>query len=86
MSNSMCPSCGSHLSPSECQCPACGKSLNGATSHLEPIVLTPELLEWSEHQFNDEDMIAGVEEIQRTGGKELHEFIHEIEEEAARRE
>ena len=36
--------------------------------------------------MGDEDMIAGVGEIRRTGGKELHEFIHEIEEEAPSRE
>jgi hypothetical protein len=29
-------------------------------------------------------MIAGIEEIRRTRGKELHEFIHELETEASR--
>jgi hypothetical protein len=86
MSISTCPACGGSLASSEYLCPACGKTLNGCAKHLEPMVLTPELLEWAKQQFNDEDMIAGVEEIQRTGGKELHEFIHELEAEAAHRE
>jgi hypothetical protein len=86
MSISTCPSCGGSIAAFECQCPACGKMVNGTTKLFEPIPLSPELLEWAKQQFNEEEAIAGIEEVRRTGGMELHEFIQELEAEAARRE
>ena len=41
--------------------------------------LPPELLEWALQQINEEEIIAGLEEIQRTGGLQLSDFIHELE-------
>lgn len=81
-----CPTCGGSLARSECQCPSCGKLVDGSIKCLEPTPLTPELLEWAKQQFNEEETIAGIEEVKRTGGMELHEFIHELEAEAAQRE
>jgi hypothetical protein len=48
--------------------------------------LTPELLKWARQQFSEEEILAGLHEVQETGGLELRDFIHELEEEAARRE
>src|SRR5262245_24547259 len=42
----------------------------------------PELIAWALEQDKDEDILAGYEEIQKTGGHELHEFIDEIEKDA----
>jgi hypothetical protein len=41
--------------------------------------LSPELLEWALQQINEEEIIAGLEEIQRTGGLQLSDFIQELE-------
>jgi hypothetical protein len=84
MSQSMCPSCGGDILKGECRCPKCGIFVNGPT--LEPIPITLELLEWARQRFNDADTMAGIEEIQRTGGFQLKDFIHELEAEATPRE
>lgn len=42
-------------------------------------LLTPEFLEWARNEFTEEQIIASLEEVERTGGKELSEFIHELE-------
>lgn len=41
-------------------------------------ILTPELRRWAE-QFSDEEFIDGVNEIRKTGGLQLSEFIDELE-------
>lgn len=41
-------------------------------------ILTPELLEWARAQYSDEEILAGVQEVQATGGLELKDFIHEV--------
>lgn len=46
----------------------------------EPI--TPELREWLLQQFNEEELAASLREVRETGGLELHEFIHELEQAA----
>ncbi len=46
--------------------------------------VTPELLEWARRTFNEEEFLAGLREIQTTGGLEFKDFIHELEQEAAR--
>jgi hypothetical protein len=48
--------------------------------------VTPELLEWARRTFNEEEFLAGLREIEATGGLELKDFIHELEEEATPRE
>ncbi len=47
-----------------------------------PVPLTPELREWLRQQFNAAEFLAGVREIEQTGGVELRDFIHELEEAA----
>jgi hypothetical protein len=46
--------------------------------------VTPELLEWARRTFNEEEFLAGLREIQTTGGLEFKDFIHERAQEAAR--
>jgi hypothetical protein len=40
--------------------------------------LPPELRDWAANQFSEEQIVEGVREIQRTGGVELKDFIHEL--------
>jgi hypothetical protein len=40
---------------------------------------TPEVLEWANGLFTDEEAIAGLREIRETGGFELRDFIHELD-------
>lgn len=48
--------------------------------------LTPELLEWARQSINEEEILAAFREIQTTGGWELKDFIHELEQEVNSRE
>lgn len=41
--------------------------------------LTPEIRAWAAQQFNEEELCAGLREIEETGGLEFHEFVHELE-------
>jgi hypothetical protein len=47
-----------------------------------PAKYPPEFVEWALKQHSDEEVRAGFQEYQETGGKQLHEFIAEIEKEA----
>jgi hypothetical protein len=44
--------------------------------------LTPDIVESAKSQFCEEAVAAGLREIQATGGLELSDFIHELEQEA----
>lgn len=46
---------------------------------LQQKYLTPELLEWARRTFDEEVHLAGLREIETTGGLELKDFIHELE-------
>ncbi len=48
--------------------------------------ISPELLAWARQQFNEEEFIAGLREVQEKGGLELHDFIDELERELEPRE
>jgi len=41
--------------------------------------VTPEIQEWAARQFSDEEICAGLREIEETGGREFCEFVHELE-------
>jgi hypothetical protein len=94
-----CPGCGHDLAAAASSCPACGRSLNGVAtpvpegsewlpSHGQPPSekLSPEVMEWARQQFNEEEFIADLREIEQTGGLELQDFIRELVEEAAPRD
>lgn len=48
--------------------------------------VTPEVLEWARRTFDEQEFLAGLREIERTGGLELKDFIQELEREAESRE
>ena len=48
-----------------------------------PSKYSQELLEWARQQFSEEEFVAGLDEIRETGGRELRDFIQELEKEAA---
>ncbi len=52
------------------------------TANLAREALSPEILEWARLQFTEEEFIAGIREIQATGGLKLPDFIHELEQAA----
>ncbi len=79
MLNETCSSCGRNLLGVECCCPNCGAMVNGSITSLEPVTLTPEFLELARQEFTEEEIVAGIEEIERTGGLKLEDFIHELE-------
>jgi hypothetical protein len=47
---------------------------------------SPEFLEWERQHFDMEQFLAGVREIEETGGFELKDFIEELEREAGLRD
>jgi hypothetical protein len=49
---------------------------------VPPVRLTPKLLEWARKQLNEEEIVAGLREIRQTGGLELQDFLHELEQAA----
>jgi hypothetical protein len=49
------------------------------------VKLPPEVLERERQQINEEEIIAGLREIERTGGLELRDFLHELEQAAGAR-
>src|SRR3954466_8801749 len=96
MASDRCPHCSHDLSGDATACPACGYSLKGA-AHYDAAIppdalppseefpmgkLSPALLEWARREFNEEEFLAGLREVEETGGLELKDFIHELEEEA----
>jgi hypothetical protein len=48
--------------------------------------ISPELREWACRTFNEEEFLAGLREIETTGGLEFKDFIHELEQEVKPRE
>ncbi len=48
----------------------------------QPYKMTPEELEWALQQFSREDMMAGLREIEETGGISSEEFLRAIEQAA----
>jgi hypothetical protein len=54
-------------------------NLPGVTDGFPFAKLSPELLEWFRQQVNEEEVIAGLREIEETGGLELSDFLPELE-------
>jgi hypothetical protein len=55
-------------------------------SQIQREEISPEILQWARQQFTEEEILAGLHELRETGGLELRDFIHELEEIANRRE
>jgi uncharacterized OB-fold protein len=82
-----CPACGREIVPGAA-CPGCGHaSVNGVARPAPPPeiagwVITPvppEMAEEFRRTFNEEEYLAAVREMERTGGHRLEDFIDEIE-------
>ena len=97
MSSINCPECG-HVPGGANACPHCGHALtNGARPHEEAAIpaevsgwtkyeTPPGILEQARQTFDEKEYLAGVTEIERTGGVRFEEFIGEVEERVGRRE
>ena len=48
--------------------------------------IPPALMEWARRTIDEEDIAAQIREIRETGGYQLEDFIHEIEERVKPRE
>ena len=48
--------------------------------------IPPALMEWIKRNTNEEEILAGIREIQETGGYRLEDIIQEIEERVISRE
>lgn len=48
--------------------------------------LTPEVMEWARRTFNEEEHLAGLREIEATGGVDIKDLLCDPEQEATRRE
>lgn len=57
---------------------------SGARSSKKPHLSTavPETIEWARAHFDEEEIVAGLREVRRTGGLELRDFVRELEEAA----
>jgi hypothetical protein len=53
---------------------------------LQQQYLTPEVLEWARRTFNEEEFLAGLREIETTGGVEIKDLLDELEQEIPPRE
>ena len=79
MSKILCPDCGTALQPSVngsangAVCPRCAAGIPPSDR------LMPEQLEWARGLCNEDEILAGLAEVRAGGGKEMHEFIHQIE-------
>jgi hypothetical protein len=61
-------------------------NLPGVTDGFPFAKLSPELLEWARQQFSEEEFLAGLREIEETGGLEFRDLLPELEERAGRDE
>jgi hypothetical protein len=62
---------------------AAQEALAGAgTPSPRPELPTPEVVEWARQQYTEEDIVAGLREVRETGGRELRDFLGELEQTA----
>lgn len=57
---------------------------SGQRALPDEFLVTPEILAWARQQFTEEEIVAGLRDIRETGGLELGDFIHELEEAVGR--
>jgi hypothetical protein len=61
-------------------------NLPGVTNGFPWAKLSPEPMEWARQGINEEEIIAGMREIEETGGLEFRDLFPELEEGARRSE
>jgi hypothetical protein len=90
-----CAICGHEIDTAAAACPKCGQtSWNGVPNPVPPPEVSgwalhktpPELLELAKRTCTEEEFAAALREIELTGGLELKDFIHELEEGAPARD
>ena len=84
-----CPNCGHALAKGavpQAKRPAEKPPLPPELNGWVPDPVPPDLLEEMRRTFNEEEFLADVREIERTGGVKFEDFIGEIEEMVKRRE
>ncbi len=89
MADRICPECSGDLPENEGKyCRHCGRPLESPAAQTNGAAqkVPQDILDWARGQFNEEEFVAGLREIRETGGLELKDFIHELEQEAAPRE
>src|SRR5438552_3596323 len=79
-----CPHCGRIRDASAAPTQPTTNSCNGSVSPEQvngiPVFeYTPEFMEWARQLDTEEEIVAGLREIEETGGLELKDFIHELE-------
>jgi hypothetical protein len=60
------------------------KALNGSgtitrNGHAPDSPTEKGLLEWAKRQFTDEEILAGLQEIRKTGGQEIGDLLRQLE-------
>ena len=98
MALATCRTCGHEIGSADAACPKCSQApMNGVVPLTKPAApsevsswilheTTPELLEWAKQTCNEEEFSAALREVQQTGGMELNDFIHELEDGAPTRD
>jgi hypothetical protein len=92
MERYICPKCGQQTADETSICRDCAHTLNGklvsggSPAGVPDGKLPPELREWADRAFDKEAFLADLADVERTGGVELKDFIHEIEQGGASRE
>lgn len=88
MKNTECPECGGDAARDAAPCPGCGHAArNGSSCRPVPAELAgwtryetpPDVLERARREFDEEEYLAEVREVERAGGFRLEDFIDEIE-------
>ncbi len=91
MQNVNCPGCGRETTEGVA-CPYCAESArNGAAPPAEVSGWAmertpPDLLAWARQTCDEAEFLAGVRDIEQTGGVRFEDFIGEIEERVKRRD
>jgi predicted amidophosphoribosyltransferase len=92
MQISKCPACGHETAPNA-PCSRCGQAAVKGTARKEwvkpppppelaGVVFTPvppEMVEEFRRTFNEEEYLAAVRELERTGGVQIDDLIEELE-------
>jgi hypothetical protein len=46
--------------------------------HAEKTEITPELRQWAQQQFTDEEILAGLQEVRDKGGVEFSQIVEDL--------
>jgi hypothetical protein len=90
MNEVKCQQCR-HQATEDAVCPNCGQVVSTGAVPAEVsgwlIEKTPpDLLAWARQTFDEAQYLAGVREVEETGGVKFEDFIGEIEERVKRRD